>query len=666
MTELPLADYARTLTGDIQTLAEAEDGSIPKTFTRWALEQLEESGFVSNMTVAYHSGHGFMVYGFGYSDDRSVLDLYTTDFSLDPVIDKLTKADVTRHFRRLLAFLQKAGSIRSNFDQPTEVHQLCEGVEKLLVNASKVRLFLFSNCESTARTQPETTEFQGLPVEHHLWDLTRLYRHQTSGAVSEPIVVEFNPPIDCLSVQSTEPDLSVTLAVVPGRHLAELYEEHRTRLLELNVRAFLQARSAVNRGIRLTLLNEPGRFLAYNNGITATATAAEFVEDAAGRRVGIRSLTGLQIVNGGQTTATLHHVFKRDKKDLAGVSVQMKLTLMNSDDLMEIVPSISKYSNTQNKVTLVDLSANDKFHVKFEQVSRTLWAPSTTPGGPQTRWFYERARGSYAVEEAKHTSVAARRKFKADNPASQRFAKSDLAKFVNAWNGLPHLVSRGAQKGFAAFQANVKEQPPVIDADYCRRTIAMGILFKEIDKVAKSHDAGSHKALITAYTMARLCEETGRRIDLDRIWREQKASNAITQAAHDLCPLIMEGVIQEGKHVTEWAKSSKCWEEVSGIPWTVPEDLVDELLAKSVEFTVDTQEEEEEQLSRLKQIPLSEWEMLADWARETRALELAEQQIATTIATKLASNGTITAAQVRKALEVYDNAIEEGFSAFAP
>ncbi|MEU3081072.1 AIPR family protein [Streptomyces albidoflavus] len=666
MAELPLADYARTLTGDIQTLAEAEDGSIPKTFTRWVLEQLEESGFVSNMTVAYHSGHGVMVYGFGYSDDRSVLDLYTTDFSLDPMADRLTKADVTRHFRRLLAFLQKASSIRGNFDQPTEVHQLCEGVEKLLANASKVRLFLFSNCESTARTQPEPTDFQGLPVEHHLWDLARLYRHQTSGAASEPIVVEFDPPISCLSVQSIEPNLSVTLAVVPGRHLAELYEEHRTRLLELNVRAFLQARSTVNRGIRLTLLNEPGRFLAYNNGITATATDAEFVEDAEGRRVGIRRLTGLQIVNGGQTTATLHHVFKRDKRDLAGVSVQMKLTLMSSDDLMKIVPSISRYSNTQNKVTLVDLSANDKFHVEFERISRTLWAPPTTAGGPQTRWFYERARGSYAVEEAKHTAVAARRKFKAETPAAQRFAKSDLAKFVNAWNGLPHLVSRGAQKNFAAFQDNVKKQPPVIDADYCRRTIAMGILFKAIDRVAKVHDAGSHKALITAYTTARLCEETGRRIDLDRIWREQKVSDAVVQAAHDLCPLVMDIVIQDGKHVTEWAKSSKCWEEVSCIPWTIPDELAEELLARPVEFAVDTREEEEEQLSRLKQIELSEWEMLADWARETRTLELAEQQIATMIAAKLATNGTITAAQVRKALEVYDRAIEEGFSAFAP
>ncbi|WP_435278966.1 AIPR family protein [Streptomyces sp. 1222.5] len=666
MAELPLADYARTLTGDIQTLAEAEDGSIPRTFTRWVLEQLEESGFVSNMTVAFHSGHGVMVYGFGYSDDRSVLDLYTTDFSLEPMVDRLTKADVTKHYRRLLAFLQKAGSIRGNFDQPTEVHQLCEGVEKLLANASKVRLFLFSNCESAARTQPEPTDFQGLPVEHHLWDLARLYRLQTSGAASEPIVVEFDPPIDCLSVQSIEPNLSVTLAVVPGRHLAELYEEHRTRLLELNVRAFLQARSNVNRGIRLTLLNEPGRFLTYNNGITATATAAEFVEDAAGRRVGIRSLTGLQIVNGGQTTATLHHVFKRDKRDLAGVSVQMKLTLMGSDDLMEIVPSISRYSNTQNKVTLVDLSANDKFHVEFERISRTLWAPPTVPGGPQTRWFYERARGSYAVEEAKNTSITARRKFKAEHPAAQRFAKSDLAKFVNAWNGLPHLVSRGAQKSFAAFQDAVKEQPPVIDADYCRRTIAMGILFKAVDKVSKAHDAGSHKALITAYTVARLCEETERRIDLDRIWREQNVSDAIVQAAHDLCPQIMDMVIQEGKHVTEWAKSSKCWEEVSRISWTVPEELAEELLARPVEFAVDTREEEEEQLSRLKQIELSEWEMLADWARETRALELAEQQIATTIAAKLASKATITTAQVRKALEVYDNAIEEGFSAFAP
>ncbi|PLW72999.1 abortive phage resistance protein [Streptomyces sp. SCUT-3] len=661
MAEASLADYARTLTNEIQTRAEADDGSIPKTFTRYVLEILEEGGFVSNTTVAYHDGPGVMIFGYGYSDDGTVLDLYTTDFSLTPTVDKLTKTIMDRQYRRLLAFLRKADSIQDHFDPTTEIHQLCEGVGKALVGATRIRLFLLSNYESSARSMPGPQEFDGLPVEHHLWDLGRLYRHETSGTGGEPIVVEFDPPLPCLSVQSDGSDLSVALAVVPGRRLAELYEEHRTRLLELNVRAFLQARGKVNGGIRKTLREEPGLFLAYNNGITATALEAEFEEDANGNRTGIRRLIGLQIVNGGQTTATLHHVLTRDKNDLSGVSVQMKLTLVPAGQLMEMVPRISEYSNTQNKVTLVDFSSNDKFHVDFERISRTLWAPSVDGSGPDTRWWYERARGSYAVEEAKYETPAAKKKFKLANPTAKRFTKSDLAKYVNLWNSLPYWVARGAQKNFAEFQMRVKETPPIVDAEYCRRVIAMGILFKEVDKVAKAHGAGSQKAVVTAYTMARLCEATERRIDLDRIWREQTVSAAVVQAVDDLCSQVKDTVIQEGRLATEWGKNPQCWEDVRAIDWQVPDELAAELLDRPVGFAVDTQEEDEEHLARLQEIPPAEWHALADWARETRRMELKEQQAATAAANKLETGAEIAPYQVRQALAVYEKAVELGF-----
>ncbi|GAA3927610.1 AIPR family protein [Streptomyces gulbargensis] len=662
MAELSLTDYARTLVNEIQTRAEAEDGSIPKTFTRRVLEMLEEGGFVSNTTVAYHEGHGVMVFGFGYSEDRTVLDLYTADFNLTPTATKLTKAGMERQFRRLHAFLRKTSKIQPHFDPTDEVYQLCEGVEKMLADATRIRLFFFANYESTARSGPEPEQFDGVPVEHHLWDLGRLYRHETSGTGGEPIIVDFDPPLPCLSVQSGDSGLSVTLAVVPGQHLAELYEEHRTRLLELNVRAYLQARGKVNGGIRKTLREEPELFLAYNNGITATALEAEFVEDSDGNRVAIRKLTGLQIVNGGQTTATLHHVLKRDRKDLAKVSVQMKLTLVQESDLMEIVPRISEYSNTQNKVTLVDFSSNDKFHVDFERVSRSLWATSADGTGQDIRWWYERARGSYAVEEAKHITPAARRKFRSDNPPARRFTKADLAKYVNVWDGLPHQVARGAQKNFAEFQVRVKENPPVVDADYCRRVIAMGILFKAIDQVVKNHGAGSQKAVVTTYTMARLCDATDRRIDLDGIWRRQAVSAAVIQAADDLCPLVMDIVIQEGKLATEWGKNPKCWDDVRSIDWRVPDELAAELLSQPVDIPIDTREEEEARLERLKEIPLAEWEALTGWARETRSLELHDQQMAATVAMKLTTGSEITPAQVRQALDVYDRALAGGFS----
>ncbi|MGW6742527.1 AIPR family protein [Streptomyces sp. NPDC055025] len=665
MAELALHDYARTLMNDIQSLAENEAASIPTTFTRRVLDQLEEAGVVTNTTVAFHQEHGLVVYGFGVSVDRSTLDLYTTEYDLaqgQPGADKLTKSDSSKAFRRLLAFLRKCGTIRHNHPEASEVHQLCEGVEKALADAVKIRLFLFSNQVSTAGALPEATEFDGLPVSHELWDLTRLHRHETSGSISEPIVVEFDPPLACLSAESTEPNHSVTLAVLPGERLAQLYDEHRTRLLELNVRAFLQTRTAVNRGIRDTLLNRPARFLAYNNGITATASEADFVTDSDGHPVAIRKLTGLQIVNGGQTTATLHHVMKRDKQDLTQVRVQMKLSLVDPDHLEEIVPLISRYSNTQNKVTLVDFSSNHRFHVDFERVSRSLWAPAVDGSGQEeTRWFYERARGQYATEEAKTPSVAARRKFRVQHPTRQRFNKSDLAKYVNSWDQLPHHVSRGAQKNFNEFMILMKSAPPVVNVAYCQRVIAMGLLFKAVDAVAKEHEARSHKALVTTYTMARLCAATDQRIDLDRIWRRQGVTPALLSAVDDLCPLVMEKVIVQGKHVTEWAKSSTCWDEVSRLEWEVPDALAAELRERPVEFAVDTSETEGENLAEVRGIGSAEWESLGEWALQTRNLAPSERQLATAIATKLRTEGGISPTQAAQALLVHEKAISIGF-----
>ena len=127
----------------------------------------------------------------------------------------------------------------------------------------------------------------------------------------------------------------------------------------------------------------------------------------------------------------------RDKADISGVFVQMKLTVVAPDRLQEIVPEISQYSNTQNKVTLVDFSSNHPFHVAVEKVTRSLWAPAADGSGQETRWFYERARGQYADALARERTPARQRAFKTLHPLRQKFTKSDAAKFEHSWDQLP-------------------------------------------------------------------------------------------------------------------------------------------------------------------------------------------------------------------------------------
>lgn len=89
---------------------------------------------------------------------------------------------------------------------------------------------------------------------------------------------KYNLTVPCIENSASE-KYSVYLAIISGELLAALYDEYRDRLLEKNVRSFLQVKGAVNKGIRDTLRDEPEMFLAYNNGISVTAEGVEIVRD---------------------------------------------------------------------------------------------------------------------------------------------------------------------------------------------------------------------------------------------------------------------------------------------------------------------------------------------------------------------------------------------------
>jgi hypothetical protein len=663
MADLDLTEFSRTLVADVQATAEGEGTTTPEAFTRRVFEDLEQAGAVSNTFTAYHKAHGHEVHGYGVGESGETLDLFVTDFQLTPLESKLTKAQTEACFRRLLTFATRCrDGLVQQIDESFDVYDMCAAVEKALTEVQRIRLFLLSNRVGTFAEIP-ASDFNGLPVTYEVWDLARLHRHATSGTLSEPIMVPFIPPLPCISAPSLEGGHSVVLAVVPGSMLAELYAEYGTRLLELNVRSFLQARGAVNRGIRDTLLNAPGRFLAYNNGITATASHVDFIVGSDGRPTHISGVHGFQIVNGGQTTASLHHALARDKADLSHVAVQMKLTEVAPDRLAEIVPKISEYSNTQNKVTQVDFSSNHDYHVEFQRITRSLWAPVANNGSHETHWFYERARGQYADELSKARTPARQRNFKTLNPTKQKFTKADLAKYVHSWHQLPFLVSRGAQKNFVEFMLRIEEAPPFIDVQYCQRLIALAVLFKAVDRIAGVQGAGSHKSMVTTYTMARLSQATDRRVDLDAIWREQSLSPALEAAIEDLCPQVMLAVTSPltGNHVGEWAKKAECWDAVSRVPWMLPTSLSAELLDRPLDeasCSGGTGAAAEE----IALVPADEWYAIERWSKETHALEPWQRQLMQLVGRRIELDQPLPEAKAIQARHARIEALRLGFN----
>ena len=101
-------------------------------------------------------------------------------------------------------------------------------------------------------------------------------------------------------------------------------------------------------------------FFAYNNGIAATATEVDTEQTPEG--LVITRIKDLQIVNGGQTTASIANAVLTARKnefiDLERIKVPMKISVLDHDMSEKIIPKISEYSNSQNKVDASDFFSN--------------------------------------------------------------------------------------------------------------------------------------------------------------------------------------------------------------------------------------------------------------------------------------------------------------------
>ena len=487
-------------------------------------------------------------------------------------------------------------------------------------------------------------EFDGRPVTHSVWDIRRLHGFVASRQERENLEIDFEAdfggPLPLLRAHATEGGICESwLAVVPGSVLGAIYDRWGTRLLEQNVRVFLQARGKVNKGIRNTIAKEPEMFFAYNNGITAAAEDVT-VREREGRLLLTRA-TNLQIVNGGQTTASLHLAHAAGE-DLAGLFVQMKLSKIESSRTSEVVPRISEYANTQNRVNAADFFANHPFHVRMEEFSRRILAPSPEGTYRGTKWFYERARGQFVDARARR-SRAERKKFDLEYPRSQLIRKTDLAKYLKVWEEQPHVVSLGAQKNFASFAGDIargwKANSLRFGEAYFREAVAKAVAFKRTERIVSAQPwyEGGYRANIVAYAISRVAREVrekGRAVDFERIWKQQALTPAmettLAQAAR-MAYEVLTRPVEGMKNVTEWAKKQACWSRVASARVELPDAFLGELLSLE-------QRREDHRAARRDQRQLEGieaqmavvaaggpfWRGVAAWGQERRLLSVKE------------------------------------------
>ena len=596
---IELTEYYEELFQEIHGTADADGKLVEDVFFEVFTDLLTTSGEIDTADrVFYTSQRGLRVDGYGGdpAEFDGVLSLIISEFNQDPEIITLNARDIESNFNRLRNFVQRSldPSFRNSLEESAPVFGLADIIAARWTSVSKVRLFLISNrVLSTRMDGLEAGEIEGIPVAYSVWDLRRAHRFDTSGQEREDIVVrldECGGPLVLLPAHMEAEDYESYLAVVPGSQLATIYDRWGSRLLEQNVRVFLQARNKVNRGIRNTIQNSPEMFFAYNNGITATAESVETVASASGLLLTV--MRNFQIVNGGQTTASIHAALRNKDADLNRVFVQMKLSIVEPERAQEVVPKISEYANSQNRVNAADFFSNHPYHVRIEGFSRRIYAPSKDGSFRESKWFYERARGQYQ-DARSHLTPAERRRFDLEYPKRQKFAKTDLAKFTNVWRGKPHIVSRGAQKNFADFAAHVgsnwKEPASGFNEMYYRETVAKAIVFRSVERLVTDQPwyQGGYRANVVAYTIAKLAHDVEQRegsINFQKIWREQQISDGLLESLTVVAKAVHDVIIDPPssmRNVTEWAKQQACWNRVMQLEVLWPESLNRELMTSS-------------------------------------------------------------------------------------
>jgi hypothetical protein len=573
MSDDATAEFARTLAAEIDEARDDPGIDLPSTealFTRTVIDELEEIGhFEAAFDLAQEGRVGrspFQISGYAIDEDAGHLTLFATHYSGDLSPRRVPASELLKTAERAGTYVAACiGGLADRIEPSnTEAGDLARRVAALGDRIDRFRIVVLTDGISGGAL-PATIESHGKAVEVDLYDMVRLHRvlgeGQTRADIDVDLVALSGHRIACLPVASGAGHYEAYLAAFPGETLSRIYDRYGTHLLELNVRAFLglSGRKSVNAELRRTLVEQPEMFLAFNNGVVATADEVRLERE--GGAVFLTGLRGLQIVNGGQTTASLHRARRKESVALGNVEVPVKIIHVTEGDLEEIVGSISRAANRQNTVQQADFSASDPFHREVETLANNAWLESG-----RGRWFYERARGSWLAAEQKASyRTTEQRAFREQTPKARRFGKLDLARYLSAWDGFPWRVAFGGQKNFQAFMQRRKETTAgAPDAAWFRRLIALTILYRMTERLVRAMKFPAYGANITAYLVAAIGERTGGRIDFDLVWRQQLLSPELETLVTAWAPKIDEALRAsvESRNPTEWFKKEDCWADV--------------------------------------------------------------------------------------------------------
>ncbi|MDH3610815.1 MAG: AIPR family protein [Nitrosopumilus sp.] len=263
------------------------------------------------------------------------------------------------------------------------------------------------------------------------------------------------------------------LGVLKLRELTEFVSKNRDYVFESNIRQWMQFKTTVNKGLRETLQNNPGKFFFYNNGITIVVSNFEEIGE------NLIQLYAPQIVNGAQTSNSIVDHAKRTKN----MNGSMTVTIIKADDEQE-QNNITKYRNSQNSVRGKDLVSLMDFHKSVKSQLKNCG------------YFYEIQAGSFDTKtkskQCEYEGDSTYNKYLPDNHKKVIVAKDAIQVLVagieqrptEAYSSPAQFLPRGS-KYDDVFNDNLKDDYKILLYPYLVKEYA-----KKIPKYGKK---GGHK-----------------------------------------------------------------------------------------------------------------------------------------------------------------------------
>ena len=652
---MDIKEFAQEFIENVKMSAEMTGSDYDQELATSILEYMEDNGEVNAPEICSFQKTRTRITAYDYNDEAESLDLFYL-VKADTLLGKVNTSKVQQGINYLMAFYREAmnGQLFKNIDiHPSdEIVEVAKLVQSTKGQINQLRIYVITDGLTDPSAVPAAAESENgeYVIEYNVWDMQRVY---------------YNTELQCLKMSEQNLFVDAYLAIIPGITLAKIYKQYQQVLLEKNVRTFLQFKGKVNKQIRKTLREQPDMFFSFNNGISTTATEIETKEIDG--MLYITRLYDWQIVNGGQTTASIAASLTDKEVDLSKVFVPMKISVIRDaehDD--ELIKQISVSANSQTAIKNSDFSANDPYLIDLERFSRTEWVPNGN-NKPYCKWYFERTRGQYLDQLAQLTGFN-EKSFKIEYPKKQKVTKTDIAKYEAVWKQRPYDVCRGAEKNYQMFVADIKREKPTISAVYFKNVIAKGILFNAIDGIVKSKNLGGYKANMNAYLMASISFLSNGNLDLTYIWENQSVQKEVKKKVEQLVPLVWAHLTggatggNQSSNVGEWSKKPDCWNKLKlklGEIEKFDDDLMQPDTNDDGSYLNETQQS---RIQEAEAIEPNYWFGLANWAKSRNLLTPIERKAAFNFGTMKSRNRGITSLkQAVFALKIVEKAKELGF-----